>query len=184
MRVISGTARGKKLLSPKDKKVRPTLDRVKENIFNILGNMRDAKVLDLFSGSGGIGIEALSRGASFCYFCDIDKDSIKLTMQNIKLARVEDRAKVVNDDAFSFLKIMDIKGEKFDFIFVDPPYLKGITEKILHQLQKCNIIQDRGIIIIETDKEEKFLDDEFGFKKLKEKVYSKTRVTFFTKEGI
>lgn len=183
MRVISGTARGKKLLSPKDDRIRPTLDRVKENIFNILGNMRDKKVLDLFSGSGGVGIEALSRGAKVCYFCDNDKDSIKLTKQNIGLANVLDKAVILNDDASNAIKTLYSKKEKLDYIFLDPPYSEGIVKKILQQLEKYNIIQEDGILIIETDKEESFLDNEYCFEKIKERVYSKTRISFFIKKG-
>lgn len=180
MRVISGTARGKKLTSPKDERIRPTLDRVKENIFNILGNMRDKRVLDLFSGSGAIGIEALSRGAKVCYFCDMDKESVKLTKQNLKDTRLEDRGIAINDEATNFISKLYAKKEKFDYIFLDPPYADGLVGKVLEQLQKYNIMQDDAILIIETDKEE-LLNDEFGFEKIKERVYSKTRISFFSK---
>lgn len=180
LRVISGTARGKKLISPKDERVRPTLDRVKENIFNILGNMRDKKILDLFSGSGALGIEALSRGAKICYFCDLDKESVKLTKQNLKATRLEEKGVVVNDDAINFISKLYTKKEKFDYIFLDPPYADGLVARVLEQLQKYDIMQNNGILIIETDKEE-LLDDEFGFEKIKERVYSKTRISFFSK---
>ena len=148
-----------------------------------MGNVRDKRVLDLFSGSGAIGIEALSRGAKKCYFCDIDKESVKLTKQNLKLTGLEDAGIVVNEDALSFIKTLYLKKEVFDYIFLDPPYdAENIIRKIFKHLGSFDIVDENGVLVIETDKETQFLDKEYSFIKLKERTYSKTRVSFFIKE--
>ena len=115
MRVISGKARGKKLKTPENDNIRPTLDRVKENIFNVIGfSVRNAVVLDLFSGTGAIGIEALSRGAKQVYFVDKDKKSYELTEFNVKSAKLEDNAIILNQDAENALIQFENKGIKVD----------------------------------------------------------------------
>lgn len=180
MRVISGTAKGKKLKSPSDETVRPTLDRVKENLFNIIGfDIRDSVVLDLFAGSGALGIEALSRGAKRCYFVDNDKRSIELVRHNLKETRLEENAIVLMSDAEHVIERLATQGEKFDYIFIDPPYCQGIVQKILKQLEKCNIMQEEGFVIIETDRAEKLPDQITDLYKTKEREYSSTRISIF-----
>ncbi len=180
MRVIAGSARGKKLRSPKDESVRPTLDRIKENIFNIIGfDIKESVVLDLFAGSGGLGIEALSRGASHCTFVDKDKNSIALVQANLKDTRLEKNAEIFQSDAESAIEKLYAKGKKFDYIFLDPPYQQGIIQKILKQLQKCNIMQEEGVVIIETDRLEKLPDEIYRFIKIKEREYSNTRISIY-----
>lgn len=179
MRVISGKNRGLKLLSPRDLRTRPTEDRVKENVFNLLGqNFFDANVLDLFSGSGSIGIEFLSRGAKFCYFIDNDKDAIDTINKNIKKAHCKNNYKVILSGA---LKVMDrLCGEKFDYIYIDPPYdnselylksIEGILEK--------NLLEKDGIIIIEEDSSKK-LDFTKYLNLIKEKKYGSTSVSIWS----
>lgn len=175
MRIIAGKSRGKKLKSPIGDKIRPTLDRVKENIFNIIGpKIRGSIVLDLFSGSGALGLEALSRGAGGVYFVDIDTS---LTNENIALTNLVENSFVIKNSAEEAIKSFYKKAIKFDYIFMDPPYLKGIVEKTLQQLEKYNIIQDEGIVIVEMDKSEEIPDILFGFAKIKEKIYSNTRIS-------
>lgn len=182
MRVISGSARGKKLKSPSDQSVRPTLDRIKENIFNIIGfGIRNAEVLDLFAGSGALGIEALSRGAKRCVFVDNDKRSVALVQANLKTTALEKNAELLSTDAENAIHRLFSKGEKFDYIFLDPPYQQGIIQKILKQLEKCNIMQEGGILIIETDRCETISDDWVHLMKIKEKEYSNTRISIFEK---
>lgn len=184
MRVISGKARGKKLLSPSNDDIRPTLDRVKENIYNILGfKIRDAIVLDLFSGTGGLGIEALSRGAEKVYFVDKDKASYQLTNKNISLANLDENAITLNLDAESAIVKFHKDNIKFDYIFMDPPYNKGIIEKMLQQLEKYNIIQDGGLIIVETDREEVLPEKSGKLILEKIKLYSSTKVSFYGVEN-
>ena len=180
MRVISGKARGKKLKTPENDNIRPTLDRVKENVFNVIGfSIRNAVVLDLFSGTGAIGIEALSRGAKQVYFVDKDRKSYELTEFNVKSAKLEENAVFLNQDAENALLEFESKALKFDIIFLDPPYNKGIVQKILQQLEKYNIMQSEGVVIVETDREE-VTPEKFGkFFKQKEKSYSSTKITFY-----
>ncbi len=175
----------KKLIAPADQNVRPTLDRVKENIFNMIGpSIRDSVVLDLFAGSGALGIEALSRGARWCFFSDLDKKSIALVKGNLEATRLVERASVHHLDAERMIEYLFQRGEKIDYLLVDPPYSKGIVQKILKQLEKYNIMQVGGIVIIETDKSEILPDEVAGLSKTKDRVYSSTRISIFLAKEI
>ncbi len=148
MSVISGKYRGKKLFSPVGNEVRPTTDRIKETVFNILsskGEFYGAIVLDLFSGSGALGIEALSRGAENAVFVDKSHDSYELTKKN--LAHVGAKGEIYNTDFQIALK--KLSGRKFDFIFLDPPYF-GKNEQIIFDLiEKYDLLTQNGIIFLE-----------------------------------
>ena len=184
MRVISGTARGKRLKSPADRKVRPTLDRVKENIFNMIGpSIRDSVAADLFAGSGALGIEALSRGARICYFSDMDEKSVAFVKDNLRETKLQERAEVYRMDARQVIEKLFQDQVKLDYLFIDPPYLKGIVQKILKQLGKYNIMQVEGIVIIETDKNEILPEEVAGLIKTKDRIYSGTRVSIFVAKG-
>ncbi len=149
MRVISGSARGRKLIAPDGFDTRPTTDRVKESIFNIISPFLPAgSVLDLFSGSGALGIEALSRGSSKAVFVEKNKSALEVTRKNIELARVSDRAKVISDDALSFL---DKTADKFDMIFLDPPYNTGLLCESIAKISKNNLLYPGGIIVAESE---------------------------------
>lgn len=148
MRVISGKFKGKKLFAPDGNGVRPTTDRIKETVFNILtskSDFNDAKVLDLFSGSGALGIEALSRGAHSVVFVDKSKDSIELTKKN--LAHVGVSAEIYNTDFRIALK--KLGGRAFDFIFLDPPYFGDNEQEIFELIQKYDLLTESGIIFLE-----------------------------------
>ena len=160
MRVISGTARGTKLYSLEGNVTRPTLDRVKESLFNIIGmQIRGATVLDLFSGSGAIGIEAASRGAKEVTLCDKSKDAINIINRNIEKTRLQDNTIVSNLDYKETLK--SIK-KKYDIIYVDPPYDTKLAYEAVKEILLRDRLKEDGIIIIETDDEdriEKELDE-------------------------
>ncbi len=179
MRVISGIAGGRRLEAPKgDETVRPTTDRVKEALFSIINfDIPAANVLDLFSGSGQLGIEALSRGAKFATFVDSDFSSCELTKKNLAACGLQDNAKVHRADSLAFL---NGTNETFDIVFVDPPYFLGLYDKVLPAVAKK--IADRGIITCEHPKEITLpaLD---GFK-TKDYKYGKILVTVFRKEVI
>ncbi len=148
MRVISGKYRGKKLFSPENNDVRPTTDRIKETVFNILSSksdFEDATVLDLFSGSGALGIEALSRGAARAVFVDKSRDSVELTKKNLKHVGVD--GEVYNTDFQVALKKLD--GRKFDFIFLDPPYFGKNEQTIFDLIEKYDLLTQKGIIFLE-----------------------------------
>ena len=148
MRVITGTARGRKLSEPKNMDIRPTTDKVKESLFNILQfDIEGRRVLDLFAGTGQLGIEALSRGAARVTFVDESNDAIKLVKYNLEHCKLT--GEVVRDNAVSFLE----RGGKFDVIFLDPPYKSEILDTVLRKIIQFDILSDGGIIICETSVE-------------------------------
>ncbi len=148
MRVISGKARGHKLFAPDGLDVRPTLDRVKESLFSSISPyLPDAVVLDLFSGSGALGIEALSRGSARCDFVDHSKKSIAATKQNLQATRLETCARVYFSDWKSYLE--KNSACQYHIIFLDPPYSKGIEEQVMEKLSP--VLLDDGIIVLETE---------------------------------
>ena len=149
MRVISGIARGTKIKSIDSMSTRPTLDRVKEALFNILQNyIKNAIVLDLFAGSGALGIEALSRGAKRAYFCDINKEAIKIIKENLEKTRLIEKSVIYNEDYI--IAIKKIK-EPLSIVFLDPPYKLDLAVKSIKELQKNKLLTNNSIIIIETD---------------------------------
>lgn len=182
VRVISGSARGLKLNTPGDDRVRPTTDRVKESMFNIVQDwVYDSQVLDLFAGSGALGIEALSRGASQAVFCDNSLDSIKIIKSNIEKARVADRSQIVSGDFKRCLRDMEAKNQSFDMIFVDPPYYEGLFEEVLDTMRSCKILKKDGIVIVEHDAKKPIGQVE-GLEVYKEKKYGITMLTFYCLE--
>ena len=182
VRVISGSARGLKLNTPGDDRVRPTTDRVKESMFNIVQDwVYDSQVLDLFAGSGALGIEALSRGASQAVFCDNSLDSIKIIKSNIEKARLADRSQIVSGDFKRCLRDMEAKNQSFDMIFVDPHYYEGLFEEVLDTIRSCKILKKDGIVIVEHDAKKPIGQVE-GLEVYKEKKYGITMLTFYCLE--
>lgn len=179
MRVISGYARGHKLLSPKGLDIRPTTDRVKESIFSMIHNkINGTSFLDLFSGTGAIGIEALSRGSKSCVFVDRCKESVEIINYNIKhvsKAILNPKYEIINLNVNDALNIL--KNKKFDIIFMDPPYKERIINNILKIIYQNNILNDNGIIIIEQDKNAE-LPVEKEFEIFKNKEYGLTTIIF------
>ena len=156
MRVISGSARGKKLDSLEGLETRPTLDRVKEALFNILQfDIKDAKILDLFSGSGAIAIEALSRGAKQAIVCDNSYKAIQVITKNLTETKLIQKAKIINKDYITVLEQLNKKNNKFDIIFLDPPYKSDYAVKSIEYILKYNLLEENGIIIVETDDKNK-----------------------------
>ncbi len=172
MRVISGSLRGLKLKSPEGLDTRPTLDRVKEALFSMLfDRFSDAFVLDLFAGSGALGIEALSRGAAHCTFVDSGREAVDAVKSNIEKARLEDRSKIVFEDSVSFLKKATAP---FDIIFLDPPYKAGLYGEVLKTVRENRLLKDGGALVAECESTMK-LDTE-GYTVLKDKKYGKVRL--------
>jgi 16S rRNA (guanine(966)-N(2))-methyltransferase RsmD len=148
MRVITGSARGRKLKSPDGFDIRPTTDKVKESIFSIIQfNIAGAEILDLFAGSGQLGIEALSRGASGCTFVDKSPDAVKTVLDNIATCGFGDRSTVKRNDAESYVKMCSDRDFRFDVALLDPPYASALLGNILPNLAK--IMNDGGIVILE-----------------------------------
>lgn len=175
MRVIAGKYKGKQLLSPKTNNVRPTGDKVKQAIFTKLQFFVDgARVLDLFCGSGALGIEALSRNAKEVVFVDKSIDSIKLTKKNLSL--INQNCKVINAD---FKIALERFKEQFDLILIDPPYASGVYETCLELIYKYNLLSHNGIIVCERDKTNIISCDKF--KLFDTKDYGTVSVDYFEK---
>ena len=183
MRVISGKARGLKLNTPKNDDVRPTTDRVKESLFNMINSyIMDSDILDLFAGTGSLGIECLSRGANQCIFVDNSKESINIVKSNIKKARVENESIVLNLDFKSAINSLSLKNKQFDVIFMDPPYYKNMFSDALSAVDNNNLLKEDGIIVVEHDTVDKFPDNMGRLYKSREKKYGNTTLTFYKLE--
>ena len=164
MRVISGLARGTKLKTIDEMTTRPTLDRVKESLFNILQNqIKNSVVLDLFAGSGALGIEALSRGAAKAYFCDTNRDAINVIKENLKKTRLTSKAEVLNVD---YKKALNNINESFDLIFLDPPYKLDIAVDALKSIINNNLLKSEGIIVIETDEIDRDINELYNLSEI------------------
>lgn len=149
MRVISGRARGTKLVSIDSDKTKPTQDRIKESIFNIIQDyIKDSVFLDLFAGSGAIGIEAISRGAKRVYFCEKNRDAIKYIKENLSKTRFEEYSEIYNGDYSEFLKN---SKEKYDIIYIDPPYKEMYGTESIKFIKEFELLKKDGFAIIETD---------------------------------
>lgn len=174
MRVIAGIRKGLKLKAPDGMDTRPTTDRVKESVFNILQPYIPAeRVLDLFAGSGALGIEALSRRCVHCTFVEHDRAAFSLVRNNVETAAFGDSASLVFSDSMAYL---DKCSKSFDIIFLDPPYNKGLLHPVLDKISKNGLLKEDGIIVAETEKGgEEAEHSDFGT--VRRAVYGKTVIT-------
>ncbi|SDK43463.1 16S rRNA (guanine(966)-N(2))-methyltransferase RsmD [Natronincola ferrireducens] len=180
MRIIAGKARGLRLMAPKDLQVRPTSDRVKESIFNIIQNsLYDSIVIDLFAGTGNLGIEALSRNAQKAYFVEQSKTNIEIIKENLNKTRFTEIGEVINGDVIFSIHKLALKGVQGDIIFMDPPYNQGWPIKVLEEIYKKQIVTSSGIIIVEHDKNENLLDEVHGLFRFRKKDYGNTTMSFY-----
>lgn len=156
MRIISGKAKGTKLYTLEGTNTRPTLDRVKESIFNIIQNdIEDAEILDLFAGSGAIGLEFLSRGARNAVLCDKSKDATEIIKMNVQKTHMEEKTQILNLD---FETCLDkVKNRQFDIIYIDPPYVTKYILKSIEKIIAQGNLKKEGIMILETDDEQRIL---------------------------
>ena len=178
MRVITGSARGRRLKTPETYDIRPTTDNVKEAVFNIIQfDVEGRRVLDLFAGTGQLGIEALSRGAAEAVFVDRDREAVKIVKENLKACALQ--AAVRQEDALSALR----REEKFDLIFVDPPYDAGLYTDVLETIKSVDKLTDGGIIICEARSTEPLPDLAAPYGKRKEYRYGKVKIAVYTKES-
>lgn len=183
MRVIAGRARSIPLLAPKGMETRPTQDRIKETLFNILQNdMPGAVFVDLYSGSGGIGIEAISRGAKRCYFADNSPEAIQCITANVKKCHFEEESTILKQDCEAVITSI---REKADFIFMDPPYNHEYERRILTKLKNASCITPDTIIIVEASLQTE-LDyaNELGFEIFREKCYKTNKHIFLHYIGV
>jgi len=183
MRVISGTSKGKRLATPKGQALRPTSDRVKESIFNILGELVERKVvLDLFAGTGNLGIEALSRGAQKALFVEKGRAATRLIQKNIYQCGFVGRTEIIPKDVNRAIGILHQRGEIFDLILMDPPYEKGLIEKTLEKLQSQKIYHEDTILIVEHDRREPLPQRSEGWKLVRQRRTGDTVVSFLMPE--
>ena len=180
MRVITGTARGRRLKEPQGMDIRPTTDKVKESMFSILQfDIEGRRVLDLFGGTGQLGIEALSRGASEVVFVDKSAAALKLIRENLELCGLSDRARVRNGDSLAYLR----SGEKFDLVFLDPPYDTGLLEQALQDIAGFDICREHGIIMAEHPVERTMPALAAPYRLHKTYRYGKIAVTMYRRSG-
>jgi len=155
MRIISGTSRGRKLVTPRNRSLRPTSDRVKESIFNTLQDKMAGKVvLDLFAGTGNLGIEALSRGAKKAIFVEKERQALRLIQRNLTQFGLEERSEILPRDVKRAIGILKQRRECFDLILMDPPYERGLIRKTLMELNSQQICHKDSILVIEHNRRE------------------------------
>ena len=181
MRVIAGTARSLPLKTPEGMETRPTTDRIKETLFNMLQPYTSGSIfIDIFSGSGGIGIEALSRGAGKAYFIENAAKAIECIQKNLEFTKFTDRAVVLKQDAVGALH--NIFEKEADIIFMDPPYEQGLERQILQVLKNCHYVTGSTLIIVEADLKTDFsYVEELGYRIEKEKKYKTNKHVFLYK---
>ncbi len=180
MRVITGIARGRKLGQLQGMETRPTTDQVKESIFNIIQfDIEGRRVLDLFGGTGQLGIEALSRGAESCTFVDQRRDAVGLIRSNLKLCQLSDKARVVQGDSIGFLSTVQ---EPYHLIFLDPPYATNLLENALKKIAEIDILSENGIIICESPVDKVLPELNLPYQKGREYRYGKIKITVYRKD--
>jgi len=181
MKIIAGTLKGRKVLVPTGKRVRPTGAKVKEALFSIIADeVHDAVVLDVFSGSGSVGIEALSRGADSCTFVERDKSVIDVLARNLSQFGLEDRGKILPLEAKRAMKLLEKQNERFDIIFLDPPYSYFVkTKRIVESLSLGGILAPDGLLVWEHAVETTPRETIGSFTREREKKYGDTALSFY-----
>jgi 16S rRNA (guanine966-N2)-methyltransferase len=180
LRVISGKLKGKRLFTLKGMDLRPTSDRVKEAIFDILQNsIPGQKVLDLFAGTGAMGIEALSRGAKRALFVEGSRRSLAVLYKNLEACRLQEQAEVLSREVEAGIKILSERGETFDLIFLDPPYGKGLAREALQALSGRSILTSAEALIVAEHSPAENLEDIPSLERIDQRRYGSTLVSFF-----
>lgn len=183
MRITSGTLKNRKIKSREGRETRPTLERIKEAIYSIIGDkITDSKFLDLYSGTGNMALEALSRGAKRAIMIEEDKEALRIIIENINDLKLENMSRAYKNDVFRALEILGRKNEKFDIIFLDPPYKENISSKTIMGILNNDLLEKDGIIISEHSIYEKMEDKIGNFVKYDERNYNKKIISFFRYE--
>jgi len=182
MRIIAGKYKGRQLQSAKDQSIRPTTDKIKEYIFELLGDfILDALVLDLFCGSGSLGLEALSRGARNAAFVDSSANSLKILRRNIGTLKVEEPLKVIKKDTEQFLKK---NKQPFDLIFADPPFKWDKFNDILPLIFKPANLSEYGLFVVESEKSHEVNWNGDTYEILRQKKFDRSLITFLARKGV
>lgn len=186
MRIIGGRFKGRVLQSGEKvrgkRRIRPTTGLVRGAIFSILGkeNVQGKRVLDLFAGTGALGLEALSRGAEGVTFVENDRRALQLLEENISILGMKGAAGILTSDVFRGLSVLETKGEKFNLIFADPPYASGLGEKLLEKLDKSALLADDGILVLECGAKERPFEPG-GLEQIDARIYGDTQVLIYRK---
>ncbi|WP_276352553.1 16S rRNA (guanine(966)-N(2))-methyltransferase RsmD [Cohnella caldifontis] len=184
MRVISGQAKGRPLKAVPGNTTRPTTDKVKEALFSIIGPYFDGeRVLDLFAGTGGLGIEALSRGAGSAVFVDANPRSVEVVRRNLDATKLADRAEVYRNDAKKAIKAMEKKGQPFDLVFLDPPYAMVDADRLLTEMEARGLLADGATAVVEHSSEAEYPDRFGGLERIRLAKYGETAVSVYRYEA-
>lgn len=182
MRVIAGNLKGRGINAVKGHNTRPTTDKVKENVFNIIGQFFDGgRALDLFAGSGNLGIEALSRGMDHAVFIDINFNAIKTIKENIENLKLQEQTEVYRNDVFKALNVLAKKGTKFDLIFLDPPYGKISITGLLEMIVEKKLLNNDGLIMCEYGEGMNVQYDGLILKEIRREVYGTIEILILEK---
>ena len=177
MRIITGEYKGRRLISPENDDIRPTSDKVKEALFSMIAfDLEEAVCVDLFAGTGNLGLEALSRGARHCWFGDSSRDSLKLIKENIAYCRAQDKSTVLAGD---FRKTLGRLETRMDVIFLDPPYEMGLLPECFSLIREYGCLAEDGLIVAEHRREEQLPEELEGFGKIKEKKYGTVVISIY-----
>ena len=180
MRVITGSARGRRLKELEGLETRPTTGKVKEALFSVIQfDIEGRRVLDLFAGTGQLGIEALSRGAECAVFVERRRDALQVIRENLEACGMTDKARVVNGDAMSYLK----SGEKFDLIFLDPPYASGLLEQALEEIVRFDICRRPAILVAASAADQTLPPLAGPYALHREYRYGKIKLTVYHRDG-
>ena len=184
MRVIAGTRRRLSLETLDSEETRPTTDRIKETLFNMLQfDVPGTRFLDLFAGSGGIGIEALSRDARFCTFCELNKKAAAVLERNIARTRFQEQSEILRGDYQICLQKLKSRGRQYDIVFMDPPYQQEMAVRAMQLMRESPIVSEDTLFIIEAEKSEDFsLLEQDGYEILREKIYKSNKHVFLRKQ--
>lgn len=178
MRIIAGKLKGRKIIAGPDNRIRPTSDRVKEAIFSMISPyLEDAVVIDLFSGTGNLGLEAISRGVYFVYFGDKFRESMNIIKKNIEICQVEKQSNTILG---SWDQVLNRIPHPVDIIFLDPPYQSGLIEKCINKIESLSLLKKNGIIVTEYRVDEPLPMIVDTFNKIKEKKYGNTMITIYS----
>ncbi|MGF7048681.1 16S rRNA (guanine966-N2)-methyltransferase [Paenibacillus sp. DS2015] len=180
MRVVSGSAKGRTLQSVPGLGTRPTTDKVKEAVFSMIGPyFEGGTVLDLFAGTGGLGIEALSRGMEHAIFVDMDPKSIETIRANLKKTGMENQSEVYRNDAARALKVLEKRGVAVDAIFLDPPYRMTQADELMQQMHERGLLQVNATIVVEHDSKYQYPDELNHFICIRKALYGETAITIY-----
>lgn len=181
MRITSGELKNRRIKSREGRETRPTLERIKEAIYSIIGEkIVDAKFLDLYAGTGNMTFEGISRGAKRAIMIEQDKEAVRIIIENVNHLGIENKCRAYKNDVFRAVEILSRKNEKFDIIFIDPPYKENISTKTIEKIFENNLLEEDGIIISEHSVYEKMPDKIGNFVKYDERNYNKKIVSFYS----